>query len=95
MSLVVLHPSKGLYLASCGGINFWSQKDSCGISSAMAFPDRESALEHFNNHNITSNDYRYVEVEADLQDENFASIESCIRAGIEAWEIDEHENQMS
>lgn len=95
MSLVVLHPNKGLYLASCGGINFWSKRDSCGISSAMAFPDMESALEHFHNHNLTSPNYRYIEVKADLQDESFASIESCVRAGIEAWETDEHENQTS
>lgn len=85
MSVVIVHPDLGVYLGSCLGLGFWSKMDPVGQPAAVTFPSAEVASSFIAGSLDPAwrNDLTVVEVMADS--DGYASIESCVRAGLEGW----------
>lgn len=84
MPFAITHPSRGIFLAMCQGVCFWSKSNPQGQDAACAFEDIEEAEEFM----ATWTDGRpdgvaFVPVVPDLG--SFASPEACEAAGLSRW----------
>lgn len=89
---VLYNEEIGVFLGECLGLGFWSQLDSCGQNAAITFPNKTEAtkmISHMkqNDTNLAKLAISPILVEVDDGD-NFATIQSCMRAGIPGWVYD-------
>lgn len=86
MQRVILHHrDMGIYLGSALGFGFWSKLDPAGQDAAWTFESIQQAKEAITSWDspIENPMFTHVEVEGE-----FATIEQCVAAGLEAWEPD-------
>lgn len=88
MSVVIYHPTDGIYLGSCLGMGFWSSLDPVGQPSAVTFPSEAAAEQHMAEWECgRPQGISFVPVEADAA--GYASIAACVAAGLPAWMDDQ------
>jgi hypothetical protein len=85
MSLLAVHPEKGVYLGHCLGMHFWSKLDPVDQPAAVTFRDANDLGEYNALTRGVLNDCRTLPVEAD--EGNYASMAACVKAGAPAWEF--------
>lgn len=86
MAYVINHPRDGVYLGSCMGLGFWSKLDPVGQTAAVTFADTAEAEVFMAGWDCGRPDgIEFVPVVADGN--NHASIDACVAAGLDAWEI--------
>lgn len=85
---VVLYSKRdGIYLGCCLGLGFWTELETAGQDAAVVFDDEEQARAHMASWDLPPpEDVRLVLVTMDRG--NYASIESCVAAGLPAWHPD-------
>jgi hypothetical protein len=85
MAVVIYSSIDGVFLGSWMGIGMWSKHDATSASRAAVFTDATAADEHM----ATWDGGRlsYLSTVEILEDEKvqFASLETCVRAGLPAW----------
>ncbi len=86
---VIYHDTDGVYLGNALGLAFFSMLDPVGQSEAVAFDTRSAAAEHVASWQVPESspkqNYRFIEV--DVTNRGTATMESCVRAGLPAWDV--------
>jgi len=81
---VVYNEEFGVFIGMCFGLGFWSKLDPVDQPGAVAFSTIDDAVE-FTKQVKSIFEFEIREVEDDQG--GYASIESCVRAGLPGWEI--------
>ncbi|MBQ0916993.1 hypothetical protein KBW71_00815 [Hydrogenophaga aromaticivorans] len=84
MPFVITHPTRGIFLAMCQGVCFWSQSNPQGQDAACAFENTEEAEEFMDTWTDGRPDgVAFVPIVPDLG--SHASPEACEAAGLARW----------
>lgn len=87
--VVIVEKDLGIYLGSFWGMGFWSKLDPVGQPSATCFENKEEAMKHIASWGPSDvkRDYTFHEVELTERHGQalYASIASCVKAGLEGW----------
>jgi hypothetical protein len=81
-SIVITHPTEGIYLGNCMGLGFWSMLDSVGQTHACTFESEPQAREHVSSWD-NNNDPDGYSYQAVATDKTYATIPQLIAAGLE------------
>ena len=85
---VIVHRDDGIYLGNALGLGFFSKLDPVGQNQAVAFDSIQAATEHLSSWAIAEESdmqaYQFVEVL--LNSNGCATIEACVKAGLESWD---------
>jgi hypothetical protein len=87
MSVVIVHPTDGIFIGEKLGLGVWSKLDPAGQDAAAAFKDvaeAEAVMRRWIGGRPDGVVFR--QVEADRNNGLHASIEACVRAGLPAWD---------
>ena len=88
-AVVIVEKELGIYLGGFWGLGFWSKLDPIGQPSATCFKDNADALDHIASWEPSEvkRDYTFHEVEVTERagEAIYASIASCVQAGLEGW----------
>lgn len=89
-AVVIQHDQMGIYLGHCLGLSFWSKLNAAGQISAVVFPNAADAKAHMEGWDggVPAGAITYPEVEADLLNGRYASLDACVRAGLPEWEVE-------
>ena len=88
MAVVIYTEERGIYLGNFWGMGFWTKLDPVGQPSAVTFPDANEAETHMAEWSEgRPADAKLVEVVAEA--DGYATMESCVRAGLPGWLVDE------
>jgi len=84
---VIVHRDDGIYLGNALGLGFFSKLDPVGQNQAVAFDSIQAATEHLSSWAIAeaSDMQAYQFVEVLLNSNGCATIEACVKAGLESW----------
>lgn len=87
MPYVINHPEMGIYLGNCFGLGFWTKLDPVGQTVAVTFETPAEAQDHIATWDSKPLNMDFVEV---FEDDAgiVGSIQSCVNAGLDAWEIE-------
>ena len=84
LAYVIYSEELGVYLGSCLGLGFWSKLDPAGQDYAVTFPSVEACKQWIDSWDSKlESPWKAVEVTPDSS--GFASVASCVRAGLPAW----------
>lgn len=84
MAVVIYTEEEGVYIGHAMGFGFWSNLDPADQPAATTFADEKEAEEHMATWECGRPDgVMLVPVEAD--ENGYASIEACVRAGLPGW----------
>lgn len=84
----VYNEQDGVLVGHMMGMSFWSNIDPVGQSEAVAFPNEDIARQEMKRHdNLDEGDYKLIPVQITNTRglASYASIESCVQAGIPWW----------
>ena len=85
MAVVIYSPIDGVFLGSWMGMGMWSKYDATSSSKAVVFPDATAADDHMATWDGGRLSHlRTVEI-PENENEQVASREACVRAGLLAW----------
>lgn len=91
MAFVIYTEEEGVFLGSCMGLGFWSKLDAVDLGAAVTFPsidDAEAFMAEWESGSPAG--VALVPVVPD-QDDGYASIEACMRAGLPEWLVSDSE----
>lgn len=84
MAYVITHPEMGIYLGNAFGIKFWSKQSPVGLRAITFETINEAEKVVARWQRIKRTNLRFVEVVAD--EGRYASVQSCMNAGLEGWD---------
>ena len=86
---IITNKDWGVYLGSFIGLGFWSKLDPAGQPCACAcvFDSEDDANEYINTWESRP-DSAITIVKVNVKNEDYATIEECVTAGQERWNID-------
>jgi hypothetical protein len=88
MAVVIFSETNGIYLGNCMGLGFWTKLDPIGQTGAITFPDAAVAQSHMAEwEGGVPDDVQFVEVTA--ESDGYATMESCVRAGLPGWLVED------
>ncbi|WP_321967156.1 hypothetical protein [Burkholderia cepacia] len=82
-TVVIYNERDGVFLGTALGLGFWSKLECAGQDAAATFESEKQAREFMSTWITRPDHVRFVPVVADCG--NYASISSCVAAGLPAW----------
>jgi hypothetical protein len=83
---VIYSEEAGVYLGSCMGMGFWSKMDPVGQDAAAVFPTVNDINAYVQSVDNPANFPKFTAVQVEIDvNEQWASIQSCVNAGLPAW----------